>query len=152
MIVVWSSVQFFSIGFVRYICIYVFCLNDLLFHDFHKVLFKKVHDQAWSMPLSGIILHIHLFYILILIPYGIMGNLVWQNWTTGETFHIFLHQNWKAMNFWKIRIDSFWRRKMSLVFHFQSLFPTEFGKTGSETLPQIVVKEVLMYSCLKNPL
>ena len=70
-----SSFQLCFICFVRYIWIYVFCLNDLLFHDFSQHFVQKISQQACSMPLSGIHFHIHLFYPFILMPYGIMGDL-----------------------------------------------------------------------------
>lgn len=47
----------------------IFC-----FTIFHNILFKKLRQQACSMPLSGIHFHIHLFYPFILMPYGIMGD------------------------------------------------------------------------------
>ena len=47
----------------------IFC-----FTIFHKVLFKKLRQQACSMPLSDIHFHIHLFYLFTLMPYGIMGD------------------------------------------------------------------------------
>ena len=115
-----SSFQLCFICFVRYIWIYVFCLNDLLFHDFSQHFVQKItptglfNASEWHSLSHSFILSIY--------PYAIWHNGRLQKWTRGETFHLLLHQNEKAKNF---LIDFGAKNITSLYFHLQSLFPQD---------------------------
>lgn len=115
---------------------------------FRKFLFKKVHQQAWPMALSGIHFHIHM-------PYGIMRNF--QSEQREKRFTHFNTKIKKLRIYWEIRIDDL-GSKISLAFTFifkafsQKIWSVMIRKHPSCSQWQKLSWKELMHSCFKKTL